>query len=68
MPTLLQAATIAERLVGAIRGILVVSVYHNNVDQNGMIRNIIDRFTAQLSTKIIAVSDEVAYIRYARTT
>ncbi|MCL4229414.1 glycosyltransferase [Candidatus Dependentiae bacterium] len=58
--TLLWAATIAGRLVGATRGIPVVSVYHNNVDQNGAIRNSIDRFTAQLSTKIIAVSDEVA--------
>lgn len=58
--TLLWSATIAGRLMGAIRDIPVVSVYHNNVDQNGVIRNFIDKFTAKLSTKIIAVSDEVA--------
>jgi len=49
MHTLLWAATVTGRVVGRLLAIPVVSIYHGNVDQDGLIRNIADRYTLSLS-------------------
>lgn len=58
--TLLWAANVTGRIVARLLGIPVVSALHNNVDQDGLIRSLIDRYTLQLSHKLVAVSDGVA--------
>ncbi|MCK5632408.1 glycosyltransferase, partial [bacterium] len=59
--SLLWSANVASRLVAAILFVPHVSVYHNNIDQDGLLRNFLDKVTRRFSKKIIAVSDEVAY-------
>ncbi len=58
--TLLWAATVSGRIVGRMLNIPVVSVYHGNVDQDGGLRNRLDRLTMPLSTVNCAVSSGVA--------
>jgi L-malate glycosyltransferase len=58
---LLWMANCASRLIGAILSIPVVCVYHNNVDQDGWLRNFIDRITISRTSTLVAVSDEVAH-------
>lgn len=57
--TLLWAGNNAGRLVGALLGIPVVSAWHNNLDQDGWLRNSIERITSRFSTFHIAVSSGV---------
>lgn len=58
--SLLWAANVASRLCGWIVRIPVVSVYHNNVDQNGYIKSLFDRLTLSLAAHNVAVSEQVA--------
>jgi glycosyltransferase involved in cell wall biosynthesis len=58
---LLWMANCASRIIGKIVSIPVVCVYHNNIDQDGWLRNIIDRLTIFRTTTLVAVSDEVAH-------
>lgn len=58
--TLLWSANNAGRIVARLLGIPVVSVIHNNVEQDGLLRNILDRCTIRAATRLVAVSDEVA--------
>lgn len=57
--TLLWAANVAGRMAGKLLGIPVVSAWHNNLDQDGKIRNFLDRLTYGLAAKHIAVSQGV---------
>jgi len=56
----LWSACITSRIIGNILGIPVISAYHNNLEQNGTIRNIIDSATFCLDSESIAVSPQVA--------
>lgn len=58
--SLLWAANVASRICGWIARIPVVSVYHNNVDQDGYVRSLFDRLTLFWATHNIAVSEQVA--------
>lgn len=58
--TLLWAGTIAGRVIGSLLSIPVVSMYHGNVDQQGWLRNVCDRYTFSWSTINGAVSPGVA--------
>ncbi len=58
--TLLWAANFLGRVIASWYGIAHVEVFHNNIDQNGFVRNFLDRLTASKHGKIIAVSDGVA--------
>lgn len=58
--TSLWAANFAGRIIGYWMGIPTVSVIHLGVDLDGKLRNNLDRFTFNLATKIVAVSDGVA--------
>lgn len=58
--SLLWAANIASRLCGWLASIPIVSVYHNNVDQDGYIRSFFDQLTISLATHNVAVSEQVA--------
>jgi len=58
--SLLWSANMYCRTFGRLLGIPVLSVLHNNLDQDGIFRNLIDRCTVMLSSNIVAVSDEVA--------
>ncbi len=62
--TLLWAANCAGRIAARLLKIPLVCVYHNNVDQDGLLRNLLDRFTLitaqHTATTLVAVSDEVA--------
>jgi glycosyltransferase involved in cell wall biosynthesis len=57
--TLLWAANVAGRIVGNQLNIPVISAHHNNVDQDGLVRSMLDRITAHMASKLIAVSPEV---------
>lgn len=57
--SLLWAANVSVRLCAKLLGIAVVTVYHNNVDQDGCIRSFFDRLTLCYATHIVAVSDQV---------
>ncbi len=57
--TLLWAANVLGRLIARMGGITCVSVFHNNVDQDGWIRNLIDTLTLPYADKLIAVSEHV---------
>lgn len=59
--SLLWAGNVCGRVLGWMLRIPVISAIHNNVDQDGFIRNMLDRFTVRLSDQIIAVSSEVAH-------
>jgi glycosyltransferase involved in cell wall biosynthesis len=54
--TMLWAANNLGRIVGKFLAIPVVSVWHNNLDQDGWLRNSIDRITSSFATRHIAVS------------
>lgn len=58
--TLLWSANVTGRIMGWLLGIPTVSAVHNNVDQDGRLRNMFDMLTMRLSKKIIAVSPGVA--------
>ncbi len=58
--SLLWAANVVSRLCGWAARIPVVSVYHNNVEQDGYIRSLCDQLTISLATYNIAVSAQVA--------
>jgi L-malate glycosyltransferase len=58
--TLLWAANFLGRLIASVLRISHVEVLHNNIDQNGLIRTILDRVTAQRRGELVAVSDGVA--------
>lgn len=57
--SLLWAANVSARICGWLQRIPVISVYHNNVDQDGLIRSFFDRITLGYADHIIAVSDQV---------
>ncbi len=57
--TLLWAANVAGRLIGYLFTIPVLSVVHNNVNYDGLLRTLLDRCTIMLSNVIVAVSGEV---------
>jgi len=58
--SLLWAANVSARVVGWWLRIPVISVFHNNVDQDGRVRALFDRITLRLASKLVAVSDGVA--------
>lgn len=58
--SLLWAANVSSRLSCWLLKIPVVSVYHNNVDQDGAVRSLLDQLTLSLASHIVAVSDQVA--------
>ncbi len=58
--TLLWSANVAGRIMGWLLGIPTVSVIHNNADQNGRLRTMLDALTIWLPKKIVAVSPQVA--------
>lgn len=66
--TLLWAANNAGRVIGNMLNIPVVSVLHNNVDQDGWFRNMIDKYTVASSHHLIAVSHGVAQSLRKRNT
>lgn len=57
--TLLSVANIMGRIAGKFLAIPVVSAWHNNLDQDGVIRNFFDRATYRLAARHIAVSQGV---------
>jgi len=58
--SLLWSANVASRVAAFFFHISHVSVYHNNIDQDGRFRNFLDYLTRPISKKLVAVSDEVA--------
>jgi len=58
--SLLWSANVSSRLVAQLLSIPHVSVYHNNIDQDGRLRNLLDKATRIISERLVAVSDEVA--------
>ncbi len=60
MHTLLWFANSIGFLLGRLLHIPCVSVFHNNIDQNGIIRNSIDRIMMRYADRLVAVSQEVA--------
>ncbi len=58
--TLLWSANFLGRILASWYKITHVEVFHNNIDQNGFIRNFLDRITAKYHGHIVAVSDGVA--------
>jgi glycosyltransferase involved in cell wall biosynthesis len=56
MHTWLWAANFMGRIVGFLYTKPVVCSLHNNVDQNGLVRNTLDRLTWGLATSYVAVS------------
>ncbi len=57
--SLLWSANFMGRLVAHLARIPIICAMHNNYDQNGFIRAILDRLTIKRSDKFIAVSYEV---------
>jgi glycosyltransferase involved in cell wall biosynthesis len=55
----LWAANVAARIMGKITGVPVICALHNNNDQNGTVRNIIDALSLWLADEIISVSDGI---------
>jgi len=58
--TLLWMANNIGRVIAKLLRIPCVSVLHNNLDQDGLVRNCIDRITLLFADAIVAVSDGVA--------
>jgi len=58
--TQLWSANNAGRVMGRLLGIPVVSALHNRLEQDGKLRNIIDRCTVPFAREIIAISATVA--------
>lgn len=57
--SLLWAANISSRVVARLLSIPHISVYHNNLDQDGIVRNILDKRTRKLSSHLVAVSEQI---------
>ena len=66
--TVLWAANWMGRIVAKKLTIPSVAALHNNYDQNGWLRNLLDRFVPFSNEAIVAVSEEVkeTFIRYQR--
>ncbi len=58
--TWLWSANIAGRIIGKLLGIPVLNSFHNNVDQDGMMRGMLDRYSQWMATELVAVSNGVA--------
>jgi glycosyltransferase involved in cell wall biosynthesis len=58
--TLLWAANFFGRIIASWYKIAHVEVFHNNLEQNGMLRNFLDRVTASRHGNVVAVSNGVA--------
>lgn len=58
--TWLWSANIAGRIMGKVFGIPILNSFHNNVDQDGMLRGMLDRYSQWMATALVAVSDGVA--------
>lgn len=63
---LLWSGNIYGRIIGRMLNIPVISAIHNNIDQDGSFRSVLDRFTAAFSQKIVVVSDEAAHTLRSR--
>lgn len=57
--TLLWAANFLGRIVASILKIPHVEVLHNNIEQNGLVRLMLDRMTARQRGELVVVSDGV---------
>lgn len=57
--TSLWAANFLGRLLASYYAIKHIETLHNNVDQNGMVRTVLDRLTAFKKGHIVAVSDGI---------
>jgi glycosyltransferase involved in cell wall biosynthesis len=57
--TLLWAANCSGRLIACLLKIPCISVYHNNVNQDGVIRSVLDQLTLHAAGHIVTVSQEV---------
>lgn len=57
--TLLWAANCSGRFIARLLRIPCVSVYHNNVNQDGFIRSCLDQLTLRCADRIVTVSEEV---------
>ncbi len=58
--SLLWAANVSSRLCASLLKIPMVNVYHNNVEQDGQFRIMLDRLTASMCDQLVAVSEQVA--------
>lgn len=57
--TLLWVANFAGRICAWLQNIPSISVFHNNVDQDGALRNFLDRYTISFAHTLVAVSNPV---------
>ncbi len=57
--SLLWAANVSSRLCAYALKIPMVNVYHNNVEQDGLFRIMLDRLTASMCDQPVAVSEQV---------
>ena len=57
--SLLWMANVVTRVISWVLKIPNLSVYHNDIDQDGRFWGILDKATRHLSTKIVAVSSQV---------
>lgn len=57
--TSLWAANFLGRLIAFYYGIIHAETLHNNVDQNGIVRTLLDRLTASKHGHVVAVSDGI---------
>lgn len=64
--TALWMANFVGRIYGKMLGIPVVSVLHLGIDQDGVVRNLLDHLTFSLTDQVIAVSNTVAHTLYER--
>lgn len=64
--SLLWAANVTARMCAWVQDIPIISVYHNNVDQDGLIRLLCDRLTLCLGGRVVAVSQQVKASLYDR--
>lgn len=55
----LWSANIAARVIARLLHIPLMTALHNNVDQNGFVRNLLDVHTQSFGDSIIAVSDGI---------
>lgn len=57
----LWSATIISRCIAAVLGIDHISSFHNNVEQNGTLRNLLDRYTMRYSKFLVPVCRGIAH-------
>ena len=57
--SLLWSANVFARLIGKALNIVTISAMHNNIDQDGKLRNILDSITINFAQVLIAVSPQV---------